>query len=732
LTTWREAFGYIPWQDWFETEDLPWLADEIPSVIPSDSTVANWIAENIEEYTKFDLGSVVSPEVTGRNQPLNIIAPSLGAIFKYIPQATHWDEMNLDVPLYNLLRRKGMDTFSGISSLNLDQIRALDHFGEKTLNTFLLALVRFQAAWFRDLLSVATSESFNVDGDIETESAENRFSLDPLNFEWFTRNAGLPVEEIISALNILALQKRLQGNGDDSLITPMDDALLDLPETPLFTISANEWLSNVAVPDLADFMDGLISTWTEVEVNIALDRLVTPTPKTLEEIGGEFNLTRERIRQLEQKIKKGFEAHVQSSWQFRTALHALKFQLTEPKTEEEVASVYEHLTVDHLGHRVNLVRLLIGLGELEQRDSWICSDFLTFDNLFDNVWQAVSSDGISVSIETFKVSYEELGSSYSSEFLDSWMEYYGYAVFDGHWYLKRGKSLPDLAEAILSIKQAVMSSDEIFEALKVDRSIRSLHNSMISSDKFIRTSKQGWGLAVWDLEEYTGIRDAILKFVEENRSVSLTYLVDTFVEKFGVKPSSVESYAQSYPLQLSEGMVVKATPRTSNRHRKTVAQTRNLYKTRHGLTLRLRINSEHLRGSGSPCPAALASFLNLSPLERRRFDWEHGTFMVSDQGNVTNISSVRVACDRLGIGLGDELLLTFDGVTVRAEKLVSQEDEAGYLAQILKQEENETLIGALGFALEISDTPEAKTVLSALSDRGETDLVSVVRQALSQ
>jgi hypothetical protein len=106
--------------------------------------------------------------------------------------------------------------------------------------------------------------------------------------------------------------------------------------------------------------------------------------------------------------------------------------------------------------------------------------------------------------------------------------------------------------------------------------------------------------------------------------------------------------------------------------------------------------------------------------------------MVSDQGNVTNISSVRVACEKLGIGLGEELLLTFDGVTVLAEKLVSQEDEAGYLAQILKQDENETLVDALGFALEFNDTPEAKTVLAALAERGETDLVSVVRQSLSQ
>jgi hypothetical protein len=724
LISWKEAFGYLDWSDSSEVTNADTvITKEIPDLISPDNPEAAWIASRLESITHWQLYTLgEATRQAGTNVSIPMVSPSLAVIFKYISAESPFDDMNLDVPIYNILRRNGFESFGDISHLRIDDLRGLGTLGQKKLDSLLTALVIYQAIRFKfaitkKQLNTATNEVPQV-------------PLDPLDFSWIETYSPINYPNVNSGLNMLALYQVLSGNGNTPLITNTELLPIEASSHPLLAMSAKDWLGNVVVPSLEDLVFELFEKWNENELKVLAGRFLSAKPKTLDAIGASIGLTRERIRQLEKKIKTDYANFSKRNWMHGALLQAMQNFAAEPKRRSDFRRLDSSLEISYLGKKVDLIDFYIGMGELEIRDEWICSDFSSFENLFDNIWESVSSNGVSVDSAKFEEAYIESGPNRSKRFIQAWLDYNGYSKFRKQWYLKKGKPIPDLAEIVLTIRGESMTLEQIFEAMEVNKAIRSLHNTLITNDKFSKLGKHSWGLAEWNQETYSGIRDAILKYVDEKGSVALSTLTKTFVEKYGVKTSSVETYAQAYPLKVENGMVSKAPVKTENTHRKTIAQTRNMYQTENGLALRIKINGEHLRGSGSPCPAALASFLKLVPLEKRKLTWVHGTFMISDMGSVTNLPSIRPACERLGVGIGEELLLIFDAATVRAEKLVTQESTQEYIRQISQTGSDKDIRTALSSALQFTEKVSSKQIIEVLENRKEYDLIALATKVM--
>jgi hypothetical protein len=122
-----------------------------------------------------------------------------------------------------------------------------------------------------------------------------------------------------------------------------------------------------------------------------------------------------------------------------------------------------------------------------------------------------------------------------------------------------------------------------------------------------------------------------------------------------VRPSSVVSYASSPPFQAIDGVVRLQT--SFDGHRKTPHETRHLYRRADQWLYRLQITKDHLRGSGSVAPVAIADLLGLSFGETCELASPLSTQAITWTSNQPTFGSIRRLLIRDDISIGTEVFL---------------------------------------------------------------------------
>ena len=116
----------------------------------------------------------------------------------------------------------------------------------------------------------------------------------------------------VSEENIIEMTQRMEG-GDVSLDMPINDesnaSRMDF--LPALGPGTEEDLANVELADiLREELVKIMPTLSDKERDILQNRLLSDEPTTLREIGAKYNITRERVRQIETRLLQKLHKHL--------------------------------------------------------------------------------------------------------------------------------------------------------------------------------------------------------------------------------------------------------------------------------------------------------------------------------------------------------------------------------------------------------------------------------------
>ena len=630
----------------------------------------------------------------------------LGGLFPASMQPVGLADLPTGVRMHNVLHREGLATFEAISDLTVDDLSGLRNAGVGSVQQLLTALVRHAVFSKPEPGGEATIEVPTADQP-PTWHAEVLGDIATLA-KWH-RLLGAEEAPVFSAIEGLSEPRGVRAAR--ARLAHLSAALV-LPPAPE---------GGEAAATVSRALDGL----DECALAVVRERLVADVPATLDNLGAHFEVTRERIRQIETKTKALLRARLDVG-DLATLAGAVRDAIRPFIPLRSLLQRYPSIgeEVPSLGQPV--WRVLDRLDDdYEIKDGW-CST-------------GTISDAVSRTRELLRTAaagreFVELAAIESDfELSPAWLEYARITLLRGCALIDT-PSIPDRAEVILFTEEAPMTAEEIRGALGVERALNAVKNALAVDDRFTRVDRDRWALARWGLEGYKSIRVMIGRAIDASGGdVALDELVSELSSKFDISPNSVVTYAAAHPYVTQRGRVRRRGRRDMRRivRRKGLAQTRGLYRHPTSVKLRFVVNAEHLRGSGTPLPSALGEELDLSLNEERLLPLAGGgSVQVSWRGPQISVGSVKREMERLELEAGSVAFFVFerDG-SLAIEPLATGSSFADRLASATGGPwvDPEDLFEELADRIDAPATTR-DGVVSALSARGDAYVLEIIEQ----
>ena len=636
------------------------------------------------------------------------------------------EHMQLTVPIRNLLLRSGVATMAEFMNFSFSRFMDIMGAGQKKglqlsveLVSFVLNQVRRGTFWAELEGALAPIASENI----EVSSTETVFKRDPDRVE----------SERILVQELTRFAYFLHYRGEVDL--PIAAAALpgNIPSfqqeynTELRHVTVGKWLSEFEVPTMAKLIELFEETLQANPVMLTLlrGRIFSTNPKSLEQIGEMVELTRERIRQIEKKITSNFEQYMLDDEYLVHAVRAVKSYCVVPIPEEELLELLPPLT-DVSSSGIKVIDFISYFSGLEYRDGWYANSFATTQSQIETAIERSQDEHKIIDQAKMKFFAGKQWHANGTDNLSKWIAKLGYQAYKDKWI--SGTNLPQRAFLILTVENEPRTGEQIMEALAVDRSIRSLENSLASDERFIRVSRYEWGLASWGLESYGGIQDAIGKYIDEHGSTPINELIAIFAERYKVKPASIRAYASGGQFAIVDGFVKRSVAVRVGR--KGVTETKNLYKTDQGLALRITIKFDHIRGSGSSCPAALTTAFGVTTGTKKTFSYGDGQISISQMSLTSNLTSIKKVCDNLSLGEGDQCILFFSSDEVTAKKVDVTKTGEGLIAELAGLSGSDNLAARLSHSFGLEETITLNELHEMAEMRNEFDLVAAIEEII--
>jgi hypothetical protein len=637
----------------------------------------------------------------------------LSEIFFSMPSTGSVYEFDFQAGVQNQLLRFGYRKAEELGSLSISRFRSLRNSGEGKTLAFLSTLVKRHL----EALSIEIGDQVDLFTNIETR--------EPLEIS----AVETPYKKILEALtptlsdiNKIALYLHFSGEGETPLVRLGEhrafNVRVKMAET-LKDISANELLNVESVSSPIALVERYLETLSDTERQILAKRLAQVPPSSLQALGDELGVTRERVRQLESKLKIAYESHVKEDNEIQAFIWAVRDQTTQLITEKEILRLIPSLA-SKTSMKFSLLDFFVGLGDLEREGVWIQDDIREAISTSNAFCSEVMQDAVIYSVdllEKFRTRWPDINQST----LDHWMSDRGY--FKVRKFFMDRKTIANLVYVALFEFGKPMSGQQAMEYVGEGYN-RSVEYALTVSPLFTKVTKNEWDLASRGGKQVRTIQEAIGDLLDQHGSMPLDQVINVLVEQYKFAPSSVRSYATSAPFMLLNGKVKRTN--AVRLSKKSQSATRNLYKNGDAFSLRVVIDSEDLRGSGSNCPAALAAFLGVATGQSRTLRWEFGDFKVGTSGAMFNLPSIKKAADALSLGLGEQMLLTFSGeeVTFRPINLgLSGQDLARNMTGML---DSEDFVPGLSKVLGIESTSNLERIKELLAKRKEEDLLALL------
>jgi hypothetical protein len=273
----------------------------------------------------------------------------------------------------------------------------------------------------------------------------------------------------------------------------------------------------------------------------------------------------------------------------------------------------------------------------------------------------------------------------------------------------------DYGAAVLSIVGSPLSAQEIVDRFVLERSAASLRNAMSGDERFERVDRDRWALREWGMEAYAGVRSLIRERVARSGGrAPLDDLVEYITGRYTVTASSVVAYASSPPFQCKSGVVTLASD--DREVRKTPEQTRRLFRRPDAWAYRVRITADHLRGSGSAAPVAIAGLLDLQFGQTRQLPSPLGPQAVSWTAIQPSFGTIR-------------RFLLEDDIAVDTEAFLVINDDGSFSFEPARDLTGNPLLDALSLigAPVTADSDEARSLLAgAVGLSAATPITSVI------
>ncbi len=480
----------------------------------------------------------------------------------------------------------------------------------------------------------------------------------------------------------------------------------------LLSLSAAEVLPSSS-SNVADSLDSAIYALDERYRTILMKRLFAWKPKTLEELGQEIGVTRERVRQLEVKARSKLNELASRDNPVGRVAGLVRTEIRGVRPLSELLAEVPALAlpVESVGQPAwRVIDVLDDAYEII--NGWCAEPSFEAARRDTGIFLDELADEYGI-VRLADVSFAGSDEPGTLPWLTDWLEYLGYTVRE-QFVLLKTSSLNDVAAAVLSIEGAPLKIEDLHA--RIGRgSENSLRNQLYSDPTFHRVDLGHWALTSWGMGNYANIRAEIGKLLERaGGALPLATVVESLVERFGVSANSVAVYAGNAPYQVWNGDVRKKSNELPGGG-KNPAKVRGYYRRGDDWLYRTTVTHDHLRGSGWPASTALATILGMAPGEYAELPSRLGNQKFSYKSHQPSYGSIKRFLEDMDLGIGDEIFCAFKGDgTFDVEQIPDVPDDK--MAQALR------LVGA-DMTWGVEDAIE--TLGAAIKFASGADIVSI-------
>ncbi|BCW52032.1 sigma factor-like helix-turn-helix DNA-binding protein [Arthrobacter sp. StoSoilB13] len=688
--TWLDAF---PW--------LPGVAE--PNALPmwEDAIDGNTVTARVQRLGQ--LSGLAMERLTQW---------TLGQIFPGLTPELNLLEIRLPARAVNALGSHGCNTAADLIPVRLEEMMRWRSVGVGTIDSILQALADASTSMATPAVTTFTTSSKQPQLEVPTPRLTSVIDDFKRIAAWYAL-VGLPKQPLLGAP-----------------LAPGSPKEVVEARQRLELLQARALLNGESGSDVAVFFDKALATLDDRAVNVLANRVFADVPLTLDELGRVHGITRERVRQIEGKARGVMLGFISEGGPLAMVADAARTLIGTIRPLEDLLSLIPSLgkTVEAVGQPA--WRVLDGLDDAyEIEDGWCAvptmqsAETVTRAQLEERVDQYGVARLVELDlIETGRP--EQL-----SDLTASWLRRCGYIVEDDAVFT-RVQSVGDYAAAVLSVTGSPMGAQEIVDRFVFDRTVGSLKNAMSQDDRFERIDRDRWALKEWGMEAYAGIRSVIREQVARNGGrANLNDLIEHITGRYTVTANSVVAYASMRPFEIQNGVVRQHSG--DHEIRKTPASTRRLFRRPDAWAYRVRISTDHLRGSGSVAPVGIAAAVGLQPGESRQLPSSLGPQLIAWTGTQPSFGTIRRFLMDQDIAAGTEAFLVLG-------------DDGGFSFEPAREPVGEPLSDALSLvgagenldpdaarrafavALEMPESTPVIGLIGAYRERGDDDIAELL------
>lgn len=483
-------------------------------------------------------------------------------------------------------------------------------------------------------------------------------------------------------------------------------------------------------------IDAWFSAGDERRRAVVARRLFTRTPETLEQLGADFGVSRERIRQIHKQAQEDLRTWLDSPYSQNTVAH-LQWISSALGTAGPLDAFWEmspahRATVPSLGVVAGEAILAL-LPDHEVRGQWLVtasSDALAM-KLTDRL-----REHSSIPLEEVTLALLEAG--VPQEHVRDWLDGLPRSRVMGPHLVRWGRNLPDKAVAVLTLAQRPLHFDELVEGIGGDFNEAGFRERIHDDERIMRLDRRLFGLRSWGGKEYLGLEETMRQEITTaGGEMPISELIERITGWFDISESSIRTMGAGTAFSRPRsGWIalpgLTGTESAPYRPRRVVERTRRCFRDTGGTWwLRVDLNHDHLRGSGFPIPSGFAARCGMRPGDRRHV-------RIGDRDSVLVwktqplMSSIRPLLLAAGSREGDHAFITIAEGTVRLRARSAEElpldpwGRALFLAGVDSSDGGRMDQAALSHAVGLSGETSLPTLLRHLEDRSDGDLIPLL------